>query len=229
MSSVKLSTRGGPLGLVLPLFPPPQLPPRPSHSPALLAHTVYSHIGAYIQQDARACTRTHAPRIEKHIFTYVVVHTCIHKNRHAYETYSLTAANWAVIKTIFLIQRRECIEISATERIDAWSWGARITQDTPCNSNATSTDLLKNTSTDSLTIVKQFYTIKSCSLNGQYTCTHTCFPPLSHTCPHPTAQWIGKSKWQRGRARESERLEEMKRVKRKEGTGGRACCRWSRL
>lgn len=99
-------------------------------------------------------------------------------------------------------------------------WVTWITQDFPCNSNATSTDVLKDTSTDSLTIVRLLYTIKSCSLNTQYTCT--LFPSslsdsLTHSHTHATGQWIGKSKWHGGRARGSERLEEMKRVKRKEG------------
>lgn len=47
--------------------------------------------------------------------------------------------------------------------------------------------------------------------------SYTLFPSLTLRYTHPTGQQIGKSKWQRGRARGSERLEEMKRVKRKKG------------
>lgn len=49
----------GPLGPALPL---PQQPLRPSHSSALSAHTVYSHIEQPIQAQARRRGGTHAPK-----------------------------------------------------------------------------------------------------------------------------------------------------------------------
>ncbi len=72
---------------------PPQLPLRPSHSPALHAHTVYSHIDRPIQARAqtqrRLCTHTYT-RVQKHIYLlmHTHTHTHIHKHRHIHETYT---------------------------------------------------------------------------------------------------------------------------------------------
>lgn len=59
--------------------PPPQLPLRPSHSPALHAHTVYSHIDRPIQgssPDAEASVHTHTcTQVQKHIYSLMHKHT----------------------------------------------------------------------------------------------------------------------------------------------------------
>lgn len=70
---------------------PPPLLLRPSHSPALHVHTVYSHIDRAIQAQAqtqrRLCAHT-CTQVQKHIFAHTHTHTHIHKHRHIYETYT---------------------------------------------------------------------------------------------------------------------------------------------
>lgn len=105
--------RGAPSALWLLLSTPPfQLPLRPSHSPALHVHTVYSHInrvnqtGAQTQASVHAHTHTHIQGVEIHIFTHTkatkpYMKFCIvglYSDNHMHETphtdsYVNTAAN----------------------------------------------------------------------------------------------------------------------------------------
>ena len=71
---------------------PPQLPLRPSHSPALHAHTVYSHIDRPIQARAesqrRLCTHTHT-HTHAHEWKTTYIYSCTH-------THPQTQITWIV-------------------------------------------------------------------------------------------------------------------------------------
>lgn len=90
------------------------------------------------------------------------------------------------------------------------SW---IAWDISRNPTATYTDVTKNASTDPLATVEPLYTIKSHGLNRQHARTQRTQARARAT----PGQRIGKSKWHGSKARGNRRLEEMKRVKRKEG------------
>lgn len=138
------------------------------------AHCLLSYRRAHpgCSPDAEASLCTH--KCKKHIFTHAHTHSKdrdAHKNLHNSYTYTSICMHekpHADIHINIVETRAQNVlgHLQPKQQTCACFKGTRITCDIPCNANATYTDVLKDTSTDSLTmIVKLLYTIKSCSLN----------------------------------------------------------------